>query len=642
MASILFCFGFNLVMTMKINSSKGFSLIELMLVLVIIAGLAILDLQRKTVESYQVNARNLGVEIFRISNGVQNWISHNAGNTETLSNNGGIGVKTGFNWLKSSSCGGSSEKSFLPCDFLSGTSGLTTFGKLSATTTVTDAGNGVLEAVTVFDELLFQGSSDYSLSGIAALVASGAWSVGQSDPSLFTSDATIKFCITAQAMPACAGRVGRIVVVSTTQSLNDRWLRVDHGNNMQNAIEFDKSVTGTDTWGYGFSLRQIKNVARIYNEGNGADVDGDGLPDDALFLGKRGAPLPSTVLDVGVVVDADQATLGKLDAFGDITANSADLVAIASDNGTSVVGGNVRARAVYGPTGQVVGAGGNVIADADLVSGRDTIVGSVQGGSLTVLSRNSTFDSAFLKPGDIRADLNLLVGQDATIENDALIKNDLIVEHNAFVQNDLTVEGNALVEGVVTTQLIIDYNDPMFMIDPNENSFLRNIYTENVSAIKYGGPQSGKLNLRGDEITFGSYGSLASADQTKLVGNVDVENLNIKMASGNFVSLKKLLPSMVLMESFIVNNGGVIVTFPQCSTGGVPKIFVIPQKMEIKSEVPEYPTGGGNGSYSDLFGYSMWRVSATVAGNGWVVSATNGPKPTYSNTAIAQTYCSYD
>lgn len=67
----------------------------------------------------------------------------------------------------------------------------------------------------------------------------------------------------------------------------DNWLRTDHGNTMQHVIEFAGSPSDQLTldavddgssigaWG-GAGMRQIVNVARLYNVGDG---------DDGLILG---------------------------------------------------------------------------------------------------------------------------------------------------------------------------------------------------------------------------------------------------------------------------------------------------------------------------------------------------------------------
>lgn len=606
---------------MKINNkySRGYSLLELLFVLAILGGVLVLDIQRKQIEFFQANARNLGVEVFRISNGVQKWISYNSGSSPSL------GVKNGVDWLKSTTCGGTSDVEFLPCNFL-GIDGKTTFGRLNFTTTVSSASDGVLTAVIVFDELVVKGQTDFSLSGIAAMVASGSWMVGQSDPSLFSSDADIKFCITASTMPECAGRVGRIVVVASTQSLNEKWLRVDHGNTMKNILEFDSAVTGIDP--NGFSLRQIQNVARVYNEG------ASGF--DALYLGKRGGTLPSTVSDVGVVVDANAAVLGTLEAFDDIKSTSGDISAIGVSSGSGIKGGNLIAKGVYNSAGTLVG-GGNVNADGNISAGRNAIVGAYRGGRLVVMKAGSTFDITTLSPGDIRADENMLIGHDIIVENDGFIHGNLDVDSDLNVDGFADVGRDLDVRGIMYGQLLIDRNDTRFMIDPNSVSVFNQIQVDSLTALNLGGPNSGKLSLNGSEINFGSMTG-SSPDIARLSGNVDVQDLRVQVESGNLVSLRDLLPNLVLKESFRIQNSG-SVPMPNCSaSGGQPKIYVIPQTIEIRSMVPQNDTAS---DYENNTGYGLWTVSASVSGSNWIVSARSLVRSTTQNIAIAQTYCAY-
>lgn len=586
--------------------------------LAILGGVLVLDIQRKQIEFYQANARNLGVEVFRISNGVQKWISYNSGGSPEL------GVKSGVDWLRSTTCGGSSDVEFLPCNFL-GIDGRTTFGRLDFTTTVSSDADGVLTAVIVFDELMIKGQTDFSLSGIAAMVASGSWMVGQSDPSLFSSDADIKFCITASTMPACAGRVGRIVVVASTQSLNEKWLRVDHGNTMKNILEFDRTVTGID--GNGFSLRQIQNVSRIYNEG----VSGF----DALYLGKRGGSLPTTVSDVGVVIDADAAVLGSLSAFDDITSTSGNITAIGVSNGAAVDGGNIVAKGVYNSAGTLVG-GGDVGADGNINAGRNAVIGSYRGGRMVVMEAGSTFDITTLSPGDIRADENMLIGNDLIVERDGFVHGSLDVDADLNVDGFANIGRNMDVRGIIYSQMFIDRNDTNFMIDPHSVSVFNKVQAESLTAINIGATP-GKLSLNGSEINFSGMGA-SSPDTTRLTGNVDVQDLRVEIDPGRLVSLKDLLPKMVLKESFRVQNSAMIPK-PDCSlSGGEPKIFVIPQTIEISSRVPQV---ADEIDYLNKFAYGAWTVSAQSSGSSWLVRARNLLRSTGQNMAIAQTYCAY-
>lgn len=78
--------------------NKGFTLLELMLVLSITTSMAIVTFQDKILETEQAQARRLGMEIFQYNSAVQNYLAHQSGSTNPSSLQGKY---TGVNWLKS-------------------------------------------------------------------------------------------------------------------------------------------------------------------------------------------------------------------------------------------------------------------------------------------------------------------------------------------------------------------------------------------------------------------------------------------------------------------------------------------------------------------------------------------------------------
>jgi prepilin-type N-terminal cleavage/methylation domain-containing protein len=703
---------------MRYSKQKGFTLIELVFVLVIIGMMMILEMQQKTLEIEQGRARNLGVQIYRYANGVQEWMATNAGRMEEMTVNGEFGPRSGVDWLKGPLCdnskgtNGISLINHVPCEFLEGPTssasdnGLMNYGHLSFVTDVVDLGGGVMQSTTVFDELSFEGMRANSMSGLAAMVASGTESVRKNSLALLTSDSNIRYCIT-EGPTECIGNEGRIIIVSTNVSENDRWLRTDHGNKMKNAIEFDANVTDVDTFGYGFSLRQIKNVARIYNEGIDTnddgipdvsaahpDNDGDGLPDDALFLGKDMHVVPPTLLSAGVIVDADQVILGKLNVIGNIETQGGNMIsragvdingvfgggdieAYAGTDASGNSGGNINAIAVAGDDATSGGdlnavsakdAGGNwlnggdVNADDDLNAGDDLKVGNHadigngQGGDLRVRSyddsgnnygqggnafidsdllvghlnsggtihsrmQGSGYNRGLLQPGDIRADNDALIG------NNAIIENDLRVENNATIIGWIASERS---DRFIQTTGMIDIDDPVYYTDPNQLSNFKKLSTEEIE----GTGANNTLSLEGDTINFRKInGASNNSNAVNLRGYVDTSELQVKVGSG-FVPLESMLPKFVHQSTFSAGDGD-RVEAPACAVGGTPKIILVPQSLEMTVETPS-PSHWNNG------GASGWYTRAVASGSGWIVEAKDavGSRNT-QNSVLAQTFCSY-
>lgn len=700
---------------MRYSKQKGFTLIELVFVLVILGMMMILEMQQKTLEIEQGRARSLGVQIYRYANGVQEWMATNAGRMEEMTANGEFGPRSGVNWLKGSVCGGSALVDHVPCEFLEGVNGkpdgLMNYGNLSFVTDVVDLGGGVMQSTTVFDELSFEGLRANSMSGLAAMVASGTESVRKNSLALLTSDSNIRYCIT-EGPSECVGNEGRIIIVSTNMSENDRWLRTDHGNKMKNAIEYSAGVTDLDTFGYGFSLRQIKNVARIYNEGtdtNGdgipdpsaanPDLNGDGIPDGTLFLGKDMHIIPPTLLNAGVVVDADQVILGKLNVIGHVETQGGNIIsragvdidgvfgggdieAHAATDASGNSGGNISAIAVAGDdatSGGDVNAvsakdgagnwlnGGDVNADDDLNAGDDLRVGNHadigngQGGDLRVRSyddagnsygqggnafidsdllvghlnsggtihsrmQGSAYDRSLLQPGDIRADNDALIGNDATIEND------LRVENNATIIGWIASERS---DRFIQTTGMIDIDDPIYYTDPNQLSNFKKIGTEEIEGTDASNPGLGNaLSLEGDTINFRKInGASNSSNAVNLRGYVDTSELQVKVGSG-FVPLESMLPKFVHQATYSATDGSTV-SAPTCAVGGIPKIILVPQGLEMTVETPS-PSHWNNG------GASGWYTRAIPSGSGWIVEAKDAVGSRNSqNSVLAQTFCAY-
>ncbi|PTH79989.1 polymer-forming cytoskeletal protein [Aeromonas veronii] len=413
---------------MKKNS--GFTLLELLLVIGLSTAIAVVAFQDKMLETEQSQARQLGMELFQYNSAVQNYLAHESGNKNPASLNG---VKhSGVNWLKSSSScsGGQAVKEWLACRFLQAQGGKTTFGRLSFNTTLSFSSSEGLSATTVVSPLEFNKNGVMErrgdLSGLAALVASGAYSVKDKPMAANSQDSSIVYCPeTASKSPSmaaiCNGRDGSIVMFSRNLSESDRWLRVDHGNVMQNTLEFRTGSTTPESLSEIQKIdsvaRQIRNVARIYNLGDG-NTNGE---NDNLYLGKRKgefAKTSATLKSDAVIVDADQEILGKLIVQSDVIARgniTSEKDILAKGNITSekdvLAKGNITAEKDILAIGNITSKGGLKVDKDALISGNTTtskIIDANDGNyyvdmngssKLNVLVANQIESTGFILPG---------------------------------------------------------------------------------------------------------------------------------------------------------------------------------------------------------------------------------------------------
>lgn len=287
----------------RVKRQEGFTLLEVLMVVAIMSVLAVLDMQDRTLRIEQEKARQLGMELYKYNSAVREYVSVHGGSNNASSF---LGTKTGVNWLKSSSCGGTADKDYLPCNYLSSTGGQTTYGRMTFTTTITAPVVGEkMTGVTIMSQLTLAGKQRDDLAGLAALVARGA-SSNSDTPLLHTTDGAGVYCATANSdklYNLCTSNIGRIVLRASTDVSQDSWLRTDGSNKMLNAITFETGDSASDT---SFGNREIRNVTRIFNGFTGTRAGDDG----SLTIGNAGLT-QATGFDV--IVDADQEVLGALE-----------------------------------------------------------------------------------------------------------------------------------------------------------------------------------------------------------------------------------------------------------------------------------------------------------------------------------------
>jgi prepilin-type N-terminal cleavage/methylation domain-containing protein len=464
---------------MKKQSQKGFTLLELLLVIGISTSMAIVTFQDKMLETEQAQARRLGMELFQYNSAVQNYLAHQSGSPNPASL---AGTKTGINWLKSTTCTGAdkgtADKEWLSCGFLSGRGEKTSFGSLDFKTTISYNPTSGLSAKTVMSKLslgLSGATQDRAdLSGLAALVASGAYSVSDQNGAATAQDGSIVYCpdlpVTSPSIAAmCGTDKGVITMMSRNLSAADRWLRVDHGNVMQNALEFRTGdatpASAADMSAIDTTNRQIRNVARIYNLGN-SNSNGES---DNLILGKKSLnsavkTLPTLTKD-SVIIDADQEVLGKLIVASSITAR---------DDITSEK--NIIAK-------------GNLSSNMDTWAGRDVIAGR----DLSV-GRNANFNGDLKVKGNINADGDIISKNKLSVSDTAYIGNTFTAAKDVNVNGSLTsngritgksglsVTGDSAIDGTLYTRRIIDLDDGNYYVDPNGASRLNSVTANAVTS----------------------------------------------------------------------------------------------------------------------------------------------------------------
>lgn len=546
----------------KINKScRGFTLVELMLVMTVAAVMMSLKMQDDQLEMTQLQARKLGAtELFVYNLGVQKHLSQISGVQPNMAATPPEYPKvyTGVNWLKKADCPdplSAAEAAYVPCHFLQATGGRTTVGSMTFTTRVDYDPDSGYTATTTLSPMsgTAAGESNSGFLGMAALVASGAFIGSDASASAGGSGGSIIYCPDITPMPAamagiCGSARDQIVMIVNTNGANDTWLRVDHGNLMAHAIEYGSSgavpTSDADLALAHPSMRQIRNVAKIYN----ASLNAAGN-NQSLYIGNRvGAGLISnpshadypSLADNAVIIDADQEIVGRLVVQDGITVN---------DGGIIVESGDINASS------------GSIIAQNDIrtISGNASINGWITGGG-TITSSNG----------------------------------DLVARN-----------------GDVISSKFVDSNDTRYVVDPNSRSYVRDISTwklrnnPNVSSL---------LDLRSPYIDIRrADGSTANAN---VRGYIDVSRLYVQK-NGYRYTLEQLLPNLTFVGSYKVSRGdgsgyvnaSSIETY--CGGSWRTRVYVIPLKDTISSRVKR---NMGSGSLTEEAVGSQARYVTRSAG----------------------------
>lgn len=259
------------------SKQSGFSLIELILVLSAMSGLAVVSMLGEKSELEVNMARESGSLLFQYNNAARSWLSNNIDSPEITRN--------GTSWLKHTSCsGGTSDIPYLPCNFPEASvSSPLHFGNLSLTSRVTSSGvapNTLTTITTTTSPFTINGTVRSDLSGVATIIAAAGQEPINS-PMLLATGALYKSEVTT----------GIITMTASNAPSNDTWLRTDGSNSMNANIHFDPTIPT--------NMREIRGVSRLQSTGIAPLYLG--------FFGGADAPDPARV-----IVDADQEIMGAL------------------------------------------------------------------------------------------------------------------------------------------------------------------------------------------------------------------------------------------------------------------------------------------------------------------------------------------
>jgi predicted acyltransferase (DUF342 family) len=466
------------------------------------------------------------MEVYQYNVGVQRYLSAASGSSSPMLISG---TKTGVDWLKSTSCGGSASTDYLPCEFLSSTSQRTTAGGLSFSTEINYSPIEGLSAQTTLSELEVGGRSRSDLAGLAAMVASAAYVYNESELASSGSNGQVIFCPEIASMEAtftllCTGAKGRIRSFASTLSMTDGLLRVDHGNAMTGILEFKKDdennpqaqspssvsqVSSIDS-----NLRQIRNVARIYNLNNKGENSGS----DNLYLGKGNiGGISPTLSSNGVIIDANQELLGTLRVRLDAKFDGNVVV----QNDLSSEDGDIRAGDAPGGNnssmaGNII-ADGNISAEDDLSSGSSLFVGgdaNVAGdaqvsGMVRIMNKLRADDSADLN-GALEVQGDTALNGHTQINKNLNVKGNQLDMSGSYVLGDHTIYGESSTTGQstihgelksnsgiqitrgniygygsrISAKRFVDADDPLYVVDPSGTSYLESIVTDSIKLTK--------------------------------------------------------------------------------------------------------------------------------------------------------------
>lgn len=602
----------------------GFTLMEMMLVIALIAIVSIGVIQEQQRQLDFAAARSLGKQMATYNNAVRSYIATFGGQI-TVGNVPAelTGNKVGVDWLKSATCNVAftADKDYLPCSFLQDTAGLTRFGQLQFESYLDarwDAGTeaGVVDVYTVMvdpatgDGLSVRGNPAPALSGIATLMVEGIAQLANS-PIWVATDGEAVFCLTAASRPGvCDAAVlptptysaAKMVMVARNNAATDSWLRTDGGNTMGADLSFDDTLP--------FANRDIVNVGRIFS------TTGEGIQ-----LGDAGNYAGGPAAADVVVVDSDLELWGDLFITGSMTITDGDFT-VQNGSVIATAGGRPNSGDFQGHrfvdlddvTFVVDPAGNSRIRNLQ----SDTIANNLGGSALTLSTQANANGAGNAAGGSIIIDS--ADGIDAGAATSINLTTNNGVNQGAILMDSTGINATHTLDVNLTAD-------------------------QSASFTADGGATG--LNL-----TAGGIASLNAAAQLDL--NTEFTNINV-LVDGVSQPLTGLLPNWQHYGTYAASlsratSGATVSAFvpqPICLPGWDPKITVLP--VEITTETISGATTSSSrpSSYYHRPGKWNYSVAATVAGPSFALTlggppSTHGPTPgvpAATMRILASTYC---
>ena len=264
------------------STQAGATLLEVIFLTSAVALATVLSMQSAKLESDNAQARMAGTYLSQYNNAVRSYVARNIGSAGDFS---------GTEWLKSTSCGGESPVAYLPCDFPSMTVGFPFHrGQMVVATHIRSTAKPITaetRAITIVSPFKLAGKARSDLSGIAAMVVASTKANSKDETS---TDGKV------YADP----KSGEITMEASNVAGGDAWLRVDGGNQMKAAFQFDNTSE---------LLRNVVGVSAL-----------EGFAGELMYLGPISPLLPS--ITEGVVVGMNTDVLGNLQARDQIIAGA--------------------------------------------------------------------------------------------------------------------------------------------------------------------------------------------------------------------------------------------------------------------------------------------------------------------------------
>ena len=473
----------------KQHLNQGFTLFEAIIATGIFSSIALLEVRYLKSEFEQTQARHFGQQLAIYNNGVRAYIAEDVG---TLTS-GTINITD----LKAGCSPGSTASQFVPCSF----DPFTQLGIAYQTDIEVDEN---IVATTRIDPIIRGGKKRKDLTGLAALTALN-FSTGNTGTGMTTSSSI-----------GMDQATGDIILQAVNNKMNDPWLRIDGGNNMEAPITFDSTLAA--------NKREIVNNSRIYNK----DYDNKGRP---IIFGDKAQNAHLEIDGNFEVAALNSIQMSVKNSSGHSSGHSPDF----SAESTELIQMNSNRDMLYTSNGSTLGeiqlnAGNNIEWKA--------------GQSFSVQSQQNTrYESAAnldLKAAnhilfDAGSDMNIDAGKQVKFNsskanislsghNQVDIQSTASIDTYAANQVDLNAGNN--MDLIAAEGLSIESTEADIVLNSNQNSLYRANHDLLISA------QDSIQGLANQQIDF-----IATSAQLSAEDNIETESINYQLNSGDNLSL---------------------------------------------------------------------------------------------------------